>query len=265
MDKQSAFSATCLGGFQEKPEAKKKAKATPTAPKPPKTDTPASPRQTGMDSFLQQSAAAQSEKDADVGVTKEFDTKTVGLRLGCDTDAEQAVCAQLNESDSQWHTKTKEQLCDILSFAPGDGEALFRSDTQQALRDVSSFLGSLRTRRRTLKRRTAENSQAPLESLQCFEQLGQMFQDCLKVLGQNPPQSFGPEAIKRAVRWKLLDDLKYQRWCDMIDETYNFLLQHGTEPDPERMAHEVFSQQICVALQKMIKGIDLDKAWTCHV
>lgn len=193
------------------------------------------------------------------------------------TDAEATV--DLSEADATWYQSLKDSLESTMIFDPSDQETNFRQDCAKAIKDAQTFLSDLKSRKRSLKRRTAENSQAPLKAAGHLESIAQLFLECLKLLQCNPPTSFGSEcivnterllaagaqlgneAIKRTARWKWMDDLKHQNWGQMLDETYVFLKDHlrGDSEYVENIAANLLSQQMSLVLQKLLKGMDNDK------
>ena len=65
----------------------------------------------------------------------------------------------------------------------------------------------------------------------------------------------GVEIVKRIAKCMVLDDIRFQRWPKLLDTTWPFI-KKNTAPSESKA---FFSQQVSVALQKLVKGIPLEK------
>ena len=191
-----------------------------------------------------------------------------------DPEEDGSAAANLNESDTAWHRDSQEKFEMSMRFAPREADAEFRVDVADCVKTVGSLLTKVRARIRSVKRRTGEDRDTAMKDAQEMETKLIFYNTFLRIL-QKPAGSvgfgddlhlqvvslveqgaiFGVEIAKRIAKSLVLDDIRFQRWPKLLDTTWPFIKKNLAPADSEAF----FSQQVSVALQKLVKGIPLEK------
>lgn len=191
-----------------------------------------------------------------------------------DSEVDGSSAAHLNESDSVWHTDFSNKFREAMHFAPREPDADFRADVADCVKSVNGLLTKVRARIRSVKRRTSENRDTAMNDAQELETKLMFYSSFLRNL-QKPAGSvgfgddlhsqvaslveqdaiFGVEIVKRIAKCMVLDDIRFQRWPKLLDTTWPFIKKNTAPSESEAF----FSQQVSVALQKLVKGIPLEK------
>ena len=174
---------------------------------------------------------------------------------------------------------------------PRHDEEGFRSDMAQISSGLSSQLSEIRTRRRNVRRRTTENSEAAIAAVQAFEEFLQGAAQFVKSIRggsldgdeyckqmaeyRNHPlcqAEYGLTIVKKAAQALFVVDLRLQRWHRMVSTTFQFAQTEGRRaPDaPPDAANDAFmsaflGQQMSITLQKLLKAIPADTVSRLHV
>ena len=204
-----------------------------------------------------------------------------------DKDQDKTSCSMtryMAEADEKWSQDMTSVIEQTLRIVPRAEDEHFRSDMAEVATNLSSHLTEVRSRKRVVKRRTAENSEQAMNVLESMEELIVGVIAFLKAVKQNTMSgdelfqsitafqsnsickaTFGLAVITKTLKALLLDDLKWQRWPQMITTSFHFAQKAGRlAPDrPEDCEQAYFlggclSQQLCVVLGKLLKSIAAD-------
>ena len=186
-----------------------------------------------------------------------------------------SMAAHMQEADKQWQENTKTEFADLLNFNPREPENEFKADVAELQKRLGSLLSAVRAKMRSGKRRSEENQATLMSHGTVMVDNCTYLGDFLKALtkGDGVPGSgdslhsqfqsfveqkaiFGVEVVKRVAKRLLFDDICCQRWVKITKTTWPFI--HGNMPPADR--ENFFFQQITVQLQKLLKGIDNNKA-----
>ena len=200
-----------------------------------------------------------------------------------------AACSMsrlMTEADEKWTQDMTALIQETLHIVPRADDEGFKADMLQVAGNLSTHLTEVRSRKRVVKRRTAENSQQAMSLLESLEDLLVSVTAFLKAVKQNSMTGdelfqnitafqensvckarFGVVVITKTLKALLLDDLKWQRWPQMIATSFSFAQKAGRlAPDrPEDAGEPYFlgaclSQQMCVVLAKLLKSIAAESA-----
>lgn len=180
---------------------------------------------------------------------------------------------KIMEEDEKWAVDMRAKVVDLLVSDPREPDNEFKGDVSEHLKKVGEVLKTLKGRRRTVKRRAPENQEPALEQAQELEDVVDTFSELLKNLCKpmaTPADEMcckmeslasfgcklGKEIFVRIARVRWQDDLKFKRWNDMVDKSLEWA--QSTLPT-SGMTGVLFSQQMSVALQKLVKNISIEK------
>ena len=226
-------------------------------------------------------AAAAAEKKA--RVSSIFSLEPASNLEGTDNKA-CSMSKAMVEGDEKWRDDMKETMQQALNIVPRGDEESFKSDMSKVMQSLTALLTEVRTRKRNVRRRTAENSEKALKEADSFEDLLNSALALLKSIKQGTANgdellssitllqksevckaSFGVAVITRTTRALLLDDLRWQRWEQMISVSFAFAQRAGRlAPDSPPHSQEddflcgFLAQQMCILLQKLLKSITVD-------
>lgn len=188
--------------------------------------------------------------------------------------------SQMREQDIEFYEDSKRNLLELMNTSKfRSAETEYKSDTAERQKEINIFLGKIRARRRMVKRRSEDNRSPALEELADLEDQALALTLLLKNLVKSTPASgdecrgkvetlvdfgghLGEEVLKRVCRNLWSDDLKLMKWSNMVGDTYHFVEQHLPETRSFR-PDRFLLQQMTVVLQKLLKGISLEKV-SCH-
>lgn len=181
------------------------------------------------------------------------------------------------EQDAIWLDETKEELLKLMDMSSArSGETEFKTDCLERTKEFNSFLSKVRTRKRQVKRRSADNREPALSQADELEVVACAFCQLIKNVMKGTTMAgdeylaqvdqvtshgahLGDEVIMRIGRYLLLDDMKYKRWTSMLGESKEFVAKNHTSSESFSIA-TFMRQQMSVILQKLLKGIPLEKA-----
>ena len=189
------------------------------------------------------------------------------------------MAAHMSEGDKTWFSSTKASLMECCVFEPREPDNEFKADIIEHQKKVQGVLGTVTKRKRTLKRRTPENAEAALEQATEIEDVASTLLALLKSLGNvmkgNPGSGdecsikinalegmdsltfkFGAEIFKKIARQMLFDVIKMQQWHTIHSSVLPMLSEHIGDD----VTKAFLAQQMNVLLQKLLKGISIDKA-----
>ena len=242
----------------QKPEAKGKAKAkAATKPK----------------------AAADPAEEPDRKRRKKNSScvETVDINAGKSASNANAVAARMKEDDERWQQENNVKMVDLMKIDPRANDNEFKSDVAERAREVTTLLGAVRGRKRTLRRRSEDNQQPAMTQAEELEDTLNSFSNFLKNLSEGaacPSASdelcatyellskhgavFGVQIHIRVAKQRWLEDMTYKRWASMLSSTVDWLTSQSSSIEMEKL----LSQQMNVILQKLLKSIPLEKvAW----
>ena len=193
------------------------------------------------------------------------------------TEVPGAESEQQSPADQAWHDDYMQSLTMALNFCPRDGDQDFKSDVAERVKTVNNLLTKVRARARSIKRRTGDNRDAAVKDADHLETTTAFYasflrnmqkststalpcgfgDDCYSQFNQLVGQNaiFGVEVVKRVSRALVLDDIRYQRWPKLLDTTWPLIKQNT----PPAESDAFFAQQVSVALQKLLRGIAIEK------
>ena len=242
-----------------KPEAKGKAKAKATAKK----------SQAGGDPHEIPDSKRRRKNSSCV--------ETVDINPGKSASNANAVAARMKEDDERWLEENNVKMVDLMKFDPRANDTEFKADVAERAREVTSLLGVVRGRKRTLRRRSEDNQQPAMTQAEEVEDKLNAFSNFLKNLSKGaacPSASdelcatyellskqggvFGVQIHIRVGKQRWLEDMTYKRWAAMLSSSLDWLTDHSSSIDMEKL----LIQQMNLILQKLLKSIPLDKvAW----
>lgn len=184
------------------------------------------------------------------------------------------MAAHMAEADQTWATTTLQSIKELSPLNPREADTEFKADVAEALKKCGTLLTQIKARKRLLKRRTPENREAAMAQADEMEQHVSYIQEFLKGLNNIVKGNagsgddccgrietmmaggfvLGVEVYKRIAKQMLLDDVKLQRYDSMSKVSWPFIRNNIDE------ANVFLGQQAAVLLQKVLKGIALDKA-----
>jgi hypothetical protein len=177
------------------------------------------------------------------------------------------------ESDKQWQDDVQVQFEELLKMNPRAPDNEFRSDMQDLVKRAGTLLASIRAKIRSAKRRSEENKASLMKFANTMLENCAFVSDFMKELCKegNPGSGdslhsqftsllsqkavFGVEIVKRVAKRLLVDDICFQRWVKITKTTWTFV-NENMAPD---VREKFFFQQLTVAMQKLVKGIDVNK------
>ena len=234
-------------------------------------------------------AGAKHDDDAGTDDVKPSRVESLEPVSTGDTSDSNKVCSMskvMNEGDDKWTSETVAAVKATLRLVPCHDDEGFKADMIKASQQLTSHLQEIRARKRLVKRRTSENSQQALSVIDSLEDLLSDVIAFIKTLKQGSAAGddmyksitsfqensvcqakFGLAIITRAAKALLTDDMRWQRWEQMVSTTFCFAQKAGrlapdTPPDSEEpyFLAGFLSQQMCSVLQKLLKGIATDAA-----
>ena len=178
---------------------------------------------------------------------------------------------QLNEADQSWADESLKEFKDLMRIAPREADTEFKIDVTEYIKRCTSMVAAIRARKRTIKRRK-EQSDA-MEHAVTFEavvlQYGEFLRTLLKPASGGSDTvhlqleqfvskgaTFGVEIYRRVAKAMISDDAKWKRWDALVTTTWKFLQTNMVQ----REAEPLYFQQVTVVLQKLLKGIPVEKA-----
>jgi hypothetical protein len=195
---------------------------------------------------------------------------------GCQSSS---MTQRMADDDEQWKNDNMDEVKRLMNFNPPGPDGEFRAHCTERVREVTAALTAVRTRKRMLKRRAAENREPALKEATDIEELLQSFsQFCKNISKSSDPADatcatsealvsqgavLGKEIYVRIAKTRWMEDMQYLRWGSMLTSSLEWI-QSRTSKAAAFNVHEFLGQQMNVILQKLVKAIPADKATWLH-
>lgn len=200
---------------------------------------------------------------------------------GTSKSAVTGVTDAISEADKQWLATHKDNLLDVMKVILADDSDGSEQQIKKTLAEcggkATKLLTGVRARKRSLKRRTAENGEVALNDATEIEDVLVAFTEFVKLLQRPAATScrnigdlcyskvgpleeqgakFSPSIYTQIARLMWSDDLKWKRWASMSDVTYKFIERSCPHMD----SLQFMVQNMNVSLQKLLKSVMVDEA-----
>ena len=190
-----------------------------------------------------------------------------------------SVAETIAKGDKQWLDEHTRALKRLLQCLPDCEESKLKAALMESCKEATKLLTAVRSRKRQVKRRTAENAEKAMAEAASIEEHLVDFCELMKLLTK--PESsegnvgdqayalvnhlgeagatFSPVVHRLIAKLMWADDLRYQRWADMSIVTLKYAERSiGTD------CRGLLAQQMTVALQKLLKAVDVNTASWLH-
>lgn len=217
------------------------------------------------DQFQSKRACTKVENMAPADIPKSKDNKG------------SSVADNISASDKAWFESNLLKVKEALTFTPEDeGDSKFKAALTEKSREVTKLLSVVRTRKRSVRRRTNGSAAEAIANADDLEAKLSLMSDLLRLLQRpltsdcvgdelyskiNPLRdsygTFSTAVYKAIARHMFQADLSWKRWESMRHTTFVFLERVCSDSGLDCGSFMV--QNMNLSLQKLLKGIAVDK------